>query len=54
VEVLGGIETDQTGHDGQERPLRGECIWDGTYGPALQIGERADLFFPEDLEAPDM
>jgi hypothetical protein len=54
AEVLGGIETDQAGHDGQQRPVRSIKVTIRAYGPALQVAEGPDLLFPEDLEAPEM
>ena len=54
AEVLGRIETDQPGHDGQQRPVSATAVKVRAHGPALQVAEAADLLFPEDLEATQM
>ena len=54
MEVLVGIESDQAGHNRQERPLPRICGSHCAYGLAFQVGEPADLIFPEDLEAPEV
>ena len=54
ADVLGGIKTDQAGHDGEQRPVWAILINVHAHGPALQVAEGADLIFAEDLEAPEM
>jgi hypothetical protein len=54
MEVLGGIEPDQGGHDGQQRLIPDRNLMVRAHGPALQGDETGDLLFPEDLEAPEM
>ena len=54
MEVLGRIETDQGGHDGQQLPFSGTLVRGLAHGLALQVAQGADLLFPEDLVTPEV